>query len=66
MNKDYFFDSYALIELIKGSEFYKKFINERVNITIFNLLETYWHFLLKDEDLAEAVYSKYPIRLRQR
>ena len=55
----YFFDSYAIIELLEGNFLYAIFKEEKVTITIFNLAEIYWHFLLKDEDIAEEIYNKF-------
>lgn len=37
----YFFDSYALIELINGNENYKKYAKSKVIITKLNLIECY-------------------------
>ncbi len=58
--KKYFFDSYAIIELIYGSPAYAKFINEPVTITIFNLAEIYWSAILNlEEKKADDLYNKY-------
>ena len=37
----YFFDSYALIEIIKGNENYKKYTMSKIIITKLNLIECY-------------------------
>lgn len=59
LNK-YFFDSYAIIEIVAGSKSYSEFINEQVTITIFNLAEIYWSALLNlDESKANEVYEIY-------
>lgn len=56
----YFFDTYAVIELVTGSPFYAKFINETPTITIFNLAEIYYSALNNmDESKAEEIYEKY-------
>lgn len=39
MNKIYFFDTYALIEIIRGSQNYKPYLDCRIITTIFNLAE---------------------------
>ena len=39
MNKVYFFDTYALIEIIRGSQNYKPYLDYRIITTIFNLAE---------------------------
>jgi hypothetical protein len=56
----YFFDSYAVIEMIKGNPRYAKFINEEAAFTIFNLAEIYWSVLNEfGEENAEKVYEAY-------
>lgn len=56
----YFFDSYAVIELISGSPFYAKFINEFPSITIFNLTEIYWSAINNlEKEKADKIYDKY-------
>ena len=55
-----FFDSYALIEIIKGNENYKKYLNETPITTRFNLMEIYYYLLReKDEQKAEFYYNSY-------
>ena len=36
-----------------------RFQEEKVAITIFNLAEIYWDFLLQDEQIAEETYDKF-------
>ena len=56
----YFFDSYAIVEIVAGNPSYSKFINEPVTITIFNLAEIYWSAILNlEEKKAEEIYDKY-------
>lgn len=55
----YFFDSYAVIELLKENPAYERFEEEEVIITVFNLAEIYWHVLLADEKNAEMIYEKF-------
>lgn len=56
----YFFDSYAIVELIKGNPNYARYINEEVIITIFNLAEIYWAALNDlDEKAADDIYEQY-------
>ncbi len=59
MEIGYFFDSYAVIELLKENPSYAIFKEEKITITIFNLAEIYWHFLLENEETAESVYNKF-------
>ena len=56
----FFFDSYALIEIIKGNKSYKKYLKERVILTKLNLMEIYYS-ILKDysEEKADHYYSFY-------
>lgn len=59
LNK-YFFDSYAVIELVIGNKNYLEFIDEEVTITIFNLAEIYWSALLNlEESKANRIYETY-------
>jgi predicted nucleic acid-binding protein len=56
----YFFDTYAVIELISGNPLYAKFIKETPTITIFNLAEIYYSAINNlDESKAEEIYKKY-------
>lgn len=56
----YFYDSYAIIELVKGNQNYLKYGDEVVTITIFNLAEIYWSVLNDfDENTAENIYRKF-------
>ncbi len=56
----YFWDSYAVVEVIKGNPSYARYIQEPVVITIFNLAEIYWAAL---NDLGEKgsdeIYTHY-------
>jgi len=56
----YFFDSYAVIELLDGNSKYAKYSQEPVIITIFNLVEIYW-FAIREygEKTADEVYSQF-------
>ncbi len=56
---NYFFDSYAVIELIKQNANYSKFIEEPIIFTIFNLTEIYWAVLRDFNDKkADEIYSE--------
>lgn len=56
----FFFDSYALIEIIKGNERYKKYLKENIITTKLNLMEVYYYLLrVEDEDKAEHYYNFY-------
>ncbi len=54
----YFFDSYAIIEIIKENENYLKFKEEEIATSILNLGEVYYHLLKeKDEKTANSWHS---------
>ncbi len=56
----YFFDSYAVIEIVKGNPNYARYTQEVVIITIFNLVELYWSFLNElGEEKANAMYKQF-------
>ncbi len=59
---EYFFDSYAVIELIDGNPRYAKYSNKSFAITIFNLAEIYW-FAIREygEKIADRIYEKFKI-----
>ena len=56
----YFFDTYALIELVKNSSSYVKILDEVVVTTKFNLVELYF-LVLEDfgEEKAKQIYNKF-------
>ena len=56
----YFFDTYAVVEIIKQNLTYKPYTDEPVTITIFNLGEIY-AVALRDlgESRSNTIYSKY-------
>jgi len=58
--KKFFWDSYAVIETIKGNSNYSPYIEDEIIITIFNLTEIYFS-ALKDlgETVAEKIYQQY-------
>ena len=39
---NYFFDNYAVVEIISGNPNYSRFVDEKPTLTIFNLAEIYW------------------------
>lgn len=51
----YFFDSYAIIEIIKGNENYKKYTKSIVLTTKLNLFEVFY-ILIRDAGEKEANY----------
>ena len=59
--KEYFFDTYALYEVIKGNNDYKRFTSGCAIITTrLNLMELYYGLLLKHgENTAERYYDVF-------
>src|SRR3989338_6850856 len=56
----YFFDTYALIEIIKGNPNYKEYLNEEFITTRFNLMELYYSLLrLFNEQTAERYFDLF-------
>ena len=60
IKKGYFFDSYAIIEILKHNPNYLKYIESNVIITIFNLIEICWS-VYKDfgEEKMHEEYNKF-------
>ncbi len=60
--KAYFFDSYAVMEILKGNKDYDNFKDSEIVLTKLNLFEIY-HNVLKqfNEELAEEIINKYKI-----
>ena len=57
---EFFFDSYAVIEILKGNPNYARYSEEEITITIFNLVEIYWSTLQdSDEKTADQVYRRF-------
>ena len=52
----FFFDSYAVIELIKGNPNYGEYINSGILLTKLNLFEVYYAFL---RDFGEKEADKF-------
>jgi len=58
--QSYFFDSYAIFEIIKENKNYQKYVDSEIVITKLNLFELY-HGYLKDNNLglADEIIEKY-------
>ncbi|HIH42697.1 TPA: type II toxin-antitoxin system VapC family toxin [Candidatus Woesearchaeota archaeon] len=66
MNKEiYFFDTYAIIEILKGSPNYIKYKEVKAVVSIFNLVELHLYITrIFDEQVADTIldeYSKYAV-----
>jgi uncharacterized protein len=60
MNETFFFDTYALIEIIRGNQNYLRYIKSRAITTIFNISEL--NYALKKEHpkkIADELTNKY-------
>lgn len=60
MTETFFFDTYALYEIVKGNENFKKYIDSKIITTKLNIFELYFS-LLRDnhEDLGLISLAKY-------
>ena len=57
---DYFFDTYAIIEILKQNPNYFLYSNELATLTIFNLAELYYSSLTDyGEEKADEIYLQY-------
>lgn len=59
----YFFDSYAIIELILGNENYEKFKDSLINTSTLNLMEVYY-FLLREYNKQTAEFWMKNLKFR--
>lgn len=58
--ENYFFDTYAIVEILDGNADYKKYVSKSVTITIYNLAEIYWHAINEyNQEQADEIYKKY-------
>ncbi|MDO8468041.1 MAG: PIN domain-containing protein [Nanoarchaeota archaeon] len=57
---NYFFDTYAIIEILNQNPSYEKYKDKIATITIFNLSEIYYYCLNNLNSFgAEEIYNKY-------
>lgn len=62
MMKRYFFDSYALIELVKANPKYIPYLDSQVTITIFNLVEFTYSIL---QDYGENKAKEFCLKFKE-
>ena len=56
----FFFDSYAIVELIKANPDYDPYSQEPVTITLFNIAEIYWYALNRlDAKEVGTIYDRF-------
>ena len=60
---DYFFDSYALIEILNGSDNYKAYLSSNFIITKLNLFEVYYKLLQTSQKKADSFLQLYLLNL---
>lgn len=57
---DYFFDTYAIVEITLQNERYRHYAEHDVTMTVFNLAELYWAVLNRfGKAKAKVVYEDY-------
>ena len=57
---EYFFDTYAIIEVVKQNKHYAPYVDKESTITIFNLVELYYSVLTDyGEEKADIIYNEY-------
>lgn len=55
----YFFDTYALYEIISGNKNYEKYKESRIILSVLNVAELYWNLLKeKDKNAADEQIEK--------
>lgn len=60
MTETYFFDSYALIEIIHGNKDYEEYANVNMVITKLNIFEVYYILLRNNlKEIANEFIEKY-------
>jgi predicted nucleic acid-binding protein len=58
--KTFFFDTYALIELVKGSPNYLKYSDDKIITTQLNLIEFYYSLISEfSKEIAKTIYFKF-------
>ena len=60
MGLNYFFDSYAIIDIIKKNPNFIPYMEEDIALSLFNLAEIYWSSLLDyEKEEADKIYSQF-------
>ncbi len=55
----YFFDSYALVEIVEGNPNYATFLGHTINVSVFNIAEFIYYLLRNhDEPVAREKLAK--------
>ena len=62
----YFFDTYAVVEILTGTDNYKAYSLEPVTLTMFQLAEIYSYALLNyTTNQAEEIYADYSSAVKE-
>ncbi len=62
MDETYFFDTYAIIEILNGNKNYKEYINKNSVLTKLNIFEIFYKILREEgRDKAKNILDKYYI-----
>ena len=57
---DYYLDTYAIIEIIKGNENYKRFYKSKFFTSIYNLYELYYYLLrIHGKEIAKKYFFRF-------
>jgi predicted nucleic acid-binding protein len=60
MDNIYFFDSYAVMEIIKGNPNYREFLDKNIVLTKENIFEIYLSILRQmDKETADDIFEEY-------
>lgn len=60
MDDAYFFDTYAILEILKKNDKYLKYKDSKIVLTIFNLVELHYQILREfGEELANKILDEY-------
>ncbi|MBM3308629.1 MAG: type II toxin-antitoxin system VapC family toxin [Candidatus Altiarchaeales archaeon] len=59
MNEVYFFDSYAIIEVLRGSKSYRRYLKADIITSQLNLFEVYYAILKQSKKHAEEFIKLY-------
>ncbi|MDD5192416.1 MAG: PIN domain-containing protein [Candidatus Nanoarchaeia archaeon] len=64
MSEDYFFDTYAIIEIIKGNPNYEFFKDNVIVTGAMNIAEVYYALLLENtEEFADLIIKKLNVQI---
>ena len=59
MTSEYFFDSFAIIEILKSSDNYRKYLDSEFVTTKLNIFEVYYKILKVSQEDADVFLKKF-------